>query len=221
MFDLYFHHHLHYSLPTVYQASVTLIFPTTQPKTFLWLPLRPMTFGTKPQGAVTRLWLARLISNHQNATKSGLWAHRLAYNILELVRTEFISQLVGGIALVLLIVVGVTVGVVVSKNKKHNTGLSSNGSGSGAGTPNNPVNQTNPNDPSTFQKDPRLHRSFYGIAYEPEGSLLPDCGNSLGRYTWFPRTLPLLTPHTAQVITDIQVRFAPFPPFFRLLTNLL
>jgi len=96
--------------------------------------------------------------------------------------------LVGGIALVLLIVVGVTVGVVVSKNKKHNTGLSSNGSGSGAGTPNNPVNQTNPNDPSTFQKDPRLHRSFYGIAYEPEGSLLPDCGNSL-----------------AQVITDIQL----------------
>ncbi|KIY51722.1 glycoside hydrolase family 17 protein, partial [Fistulina hepatica ATCC 64428] len=43
--------------------------------------------------------------------------------------------------------------------------------------------------PSDFQKDSRLHQSFYGIAYTPEGSQLAEnCGNSLD-----------------QVITDIQL----------------
>ena len=45
------------------------------------------------------------------------------------------------------------------------------------------VNQTDPNDPSTFQLDSRLKKSFYGIAYTPEGSQLPDCGNSLGAFS--------------------------------------
>ncbi|KAF9054946.1 glycoside hydrolase family 17 protein [Hymenopellis radicata] len=39
--------------------------------------------------------------------------------------------------------------------------------------------QTDPNDPSTFVPDSNLHKSFYGLAYTPEGSLLPNCGNSL------------------------------------------
>ncbi|KAF8206179.1 hypothetical protein K438DRAFT_1816733 [Mycena galopus ATCC 62051] len=34
-------------------------------------------------------------------------------------------------------------------------------------------------DPSSFTKDPALVQSFYGIAYTPEGSQMPDCGNSL------------------------------------------
>ncbi|EKM78091.1 hypothetical protein AGABI1DRAFT_42275 [Agaricus bisporus var. burnettii JB137-S8] len=34
-------------------------------------------------------------------------------------------------------------------------------------------------DPSVFDKDPNLHQSFYGLAYTPEGSQLPDCGNKL------------------------------------------
>ncbi|KIJ13496.1 glycoside hydrolase family 17 protein [Paxillus involutus ATCC 200175] len=38
---------------------------------------------------------------------------------------------------------------------------------------------TNPNDPSNFPKNPALKQSFYGIAYTPLGSQLPDCGSSL------------------------------------------
>jgi hypothetical protein len=54
------------------------------------------------------------------------------------------------------------------------------------------VNQTDPNDPSTFQKDSRLHQSFYGFAYTPEGSQLPDCGNSLGELCCLSEALNLL-----------------------------
>lgn len=90
------------------------------------------------------------------------------------------------LALVGLIVVGVVVGVVVAKNAKKSPSNNSAKSGSSNGP--QVVNQTNPNDPSTFQKDSRLTQSFYGIAYTPEGSQLPQCGNSL-----------------ANVITDIQL----------------
>ena len=70
----------------------------------------------------------------------------------------------GAITVVAIIVVAVAVAVTVSKK------------------------QTDPNDPSTFEKDPRLHQSFYGLAYTPEGSQLPNCGAKL-----------------SDVITDIQV----------------
>lgn len=71
------------------------------------------------------------------------------------------------IGLAILIAVGVGVGVTVSKNKSSN---SSSGSTSPGG---------NNNTPTMFEKDPRLHKSFYGMSYTPEGSLLPECGNTL------------------------------------------
>ncbi|KIM46320.1 glycoside hydrolase family 17 protein [Hebeloma cylindrosporum] len=90
---------------------------------------------------------------------------------------KVIGSIVG---LIVLIAIGVTVGVIVSKNnsKEHKSTASSgssNSSTSGGGS-----STTNPNDPSVFTKDERLHRSFYGMAYTPEGSL-PDygCSNSL------------------------------------------
>ncbi|KAI0076006.1 glycoside hydrolase [Panus rudis PR-1116 ss-1] len=81
------------------------------------------------------------------------------------------------IGLAILVAVGVTVGVVVSKNNSKNnaSGASSSSSGSSTGA----VKQSNPNDPSTFEKDPNLKHSFYGLAYTPEGSQYPACGNSL------------------------------------------
>jgi len=89
-----------------------------------------------------------------------------------------IGSLVG---LVALIVVGVAVGVTVSHNHhtstssslSKGTGNSSSNGASGA------VNLTNPNDPSTFVPDSNLKHSFYGLAYTPAGSQLPECGNSL------------------------------------------
>lgn len=49
------------------------------------------------------------------------------------------------------------------------------------------VDQTDASDPSSFVLDTRLKKSFYGIAYTPEGSQLPDCGNSLGAFPPRPR----------------------------------
>ncbi|CAA7259638.1 unnamed protein product [Cyclocybe aegerita] len=87
------------------------------------------------------------------------------------------------IALVVLIAVGVTVGVVVSNNNKEKSGSSSSSSGSSSGSSGSSSGSSggsSSNDPSVFDKDPNLHKSFYGMAYTPEGSL-PDygCSNSL------------------------------------------
>ncbi|KAL1940239.1 hypothetical protein VTO73DRAFT_9191 [Trametes versicolor] len=91
---------------------------------------------------------------------------------------------IGSLVAVLgLVAIGVGVGVTVAKNHK-----STNASTSSSSSSSSVVNQTDANDPSTFELDTRLKKSFYGIAYTPEGSQLPDCGNSLD-----------------QVITDIQL----------------
>ena len=88
-------------------------------------------------------------------------------------------QVVGSIVGIIgIIVIAVAVGVSVSKSHKSSNDLSSSSS-SGSGTNGSSVNQSNPNDPSTFEKDPNLKQSFYGIAYTPEGSQYPACGNSL------------------------------------------
>jgi exo-beta-1,3-glucanase (GH17 family) len=81
------------------------------------------------------------------------------------------------LALLGLIAIGVTVGVVVSRNNNSKSSSKSNPSSSGSGG--SPTPQTDPNDPSTFIKDSKLHQSFYAFAYTPAGSQLPDCGNNL------------------------------------------
>lgn len=73
------------------------------------------------------------------------------------------------ITLVVLIAVGVALGVTLSKKSSNNSSSSSSSA---------PVG-TNPNDPSNFQKNPALKQSFYGVAYTPLGSQLPECGNNL------------------------------------------
>lgn len=83
------------------------------------------------------------------------------------------------------IAIGVGVGVSVS-NKNRTSSSSSNSTGST--NTSSPVQQTDPNDPSTFQKDDRLKQSFYGLAYSPNGVIYPDCGAVL-----------------SDVITDIQL----------------
>jgi hypothetical protein len=112
-------------------------------------------------------------------------------------------------ALLALIGIGVGVGVAVSHNHNNNSNKatsSSSGSGSGSGSNTNGsvVPQTDPNDPSTFIKDSRLHQVFYGLAYTPVGTQLPDCGATLGASSatsYFLR----LTGIAADVITDVQV----------------
>lgn len=66
-------------------------------------------------------------------------------------------------------------------NGNGNGGGSNNGDGTSSSGNGNSGNNTvfDPNDPSNFAKDARLHRSFYGMAYTPENSQYPACGNSL------------------------------------------
>jgi hypothetical protein len=108
--------------------------------------------------------------------------------------------IIGGIVLVLIIAGAVTAGVLVSKNKSSSSSASSSSSNGSPGiSPNSPaatggtapgraspdtgyfaaVRQTNPNDPSTFIRDPNLHDTFYGVAYTPFGSILPSCGANI------------------------------------------
>jgi len=90
-----------------------------------------------------------------------------------------VSALLGLLAL---IAIGVGVGVSVSnKNRKSNgtNSNSSNNGNSGSSNTTSPVQQSDPNDPSTFEKDPRLIKSFYGLAYEPNGVIYPNCNASL------------------------------------------
>ncbi|KAK1231851.1 hypothetical protein PQX77_005065 [Marasmius sp. AFHP31] len=109
-----------------------------------------------------------------NTTKSRKWV--------------IIGSVVAVVAIIA-IAVGVGVGVTQSNKNKNNNSSSSSGSssaGSGAtvgapGSASNPggPTQTDPNDPSTFVTDPNLHKAFWALAYTPEDSQLPNCGNSL------------------------------------------
>ncbi|KAF9568994.1 glycoside hydrolase family 17 protein [Agrocybe pediades] len=78
------------------------------------------------------------------------------------------------IGLIVLIAVGVTLGVVFSRKDKSSGNSNSSGVKAGSG---GTTSGSKSGDPSVFEKDPRLHRSFYGLAYTPEGSL-PDYGCS-------------------------------------------
>ena len=71
-------------------------------------------------------------------------------------------------------------------NKNRTSSSTSNSTSSGNTT--SPVQQDDPNDPSTFKKDDRLKQSFYGLAYSPNGVIYPACGAAL-----------------PDVITDIQL----------------
>lgn len=116
------------------------------------------------------------------ADRNGLYVAAVIYLDNIYLQYHPTRQVIGSlIGLVVLIVVGVTVGVSVAKS--HHSSSSSNlshgsspdnSNGSGAS---GAVNQTNPNDPSSFVLNPDLKHSFYGLAYTPAGSQLPSCGN--------------------------------------------
>ena len=111
------------------------------------------------------------MENSQSSNRrSKMIVRAVLYFLLEAALNLCVQVIGSLVGLAVLIVIGVVVGVLVSKNKSSSSSDSSNSG----------VKQTDPNDPSTFVKDPALHQAFYGIAYTPEGSQLPNCGNSLG-----------------------------------------
>jgi hypothetical protein len=125
----------------------------------------------------------------------GCWAEALAHCQVTLKHSvpskwsDLPPQIVGAlIALAAVIGIGVGVGVSLSNKNRTSTTNGNNSNGNSNSNSSNPVTQSDPNDPSTFQKDPRLIQSFYGIAYEPNGVIPPACGAKL-----------------SDVITDIQL----------------
>ena len=65
---------------------------------------------------------------------------------------------------------GVGLGVGLSHKSSNDSANRSSSSSSSS---------SDSSDPSDFTKDANLKQVFYGIAYTPEGSQLPDCGNNL------------------------------------------
>ncbi|WVF68708.1 hypothetical protein IAT40_003480 [Kwoniella sp. CBS 6097] len=101
--------------------------------------------------------------------------------------------IIGGV-IALLAVIGIVVGVVVSQVNKNkdggNSSSNSNTSSSGNGT------LTSGGDPSKFDKDDRLHQSFWGFAYTPQSALPPWCGATQANVT---RDIQLLSQVTTRL----------------------
>lgn len=84
------------------------------------------------------------------------------------------------ITLLALIIGGVAAGILVSRNSKKEPSNSQSSSTSPSTTSTTATTAGSiAGDYSRFEKDSRLHQSFYGIAYTPDGSLMPNCGNKL------------------------------------------
>lgn len=81
--------------------------------------------------------------------------------------------IIGGVILGLAAIGGIVAGVVISQTKKGSAAKSSGSSSAG----DNSVLK-NPNDPSVFDKDSRLHQSMWGLAYTPQVS---TCHNKTGQ----------------------------------------
>ncbi|CAK5262780.1 unnamed protein product, partial [Mycena citricolor] len=158
---------------------------------------------TAPQGGYSDF--ANQNGSNNNSNTYSAFEHTDSYAPFATAKSTSRKKygVIGGsvVALIIVIAVGVGVGVAVSHNHKNTSAASSSKSSNSSsaqpsGIPSTIsvtnvtglIHWTDPNDPSTFVKDDRLHQSFYGFAYTPYGSQLPSCGNSLD-----------------QVIADIQI----------------
>ncbi|WWD05203.1 hypothetical protein V865_003276 [Kwoniella europaea PYCC6329] len=103
--------------------------------------------------------------------------------------------IIGGIVGVLALI-GIIVGVVVSQVNKNNNNDSNSSNSSNSGSGNSTTTIKNENDPSDFDKDSRLHQSFWGFAYTPQDALLPWCGASQNNVT---RDIQLLSQLTTRL----------------------
>ncbi|GMK59660.1 hypothetical protein CspeluHIS016_0802660 [Cutaneotrichosporon spelunceum] len=79
-----------------------------------------------------------------------------------------------GAIVVIAAIAGIVVAVVLTQTNKSGSKSGSSKSGSSDGT-----KVQNPNDPSNFDKDPRLSQVFWGMAYQPDGAIPPACGATL------------------------------------------
>ena len=108
---------------------------------------------------------------YQNIPSESYWPENktalvdLAAERTKATRNKWLT--IGAIVFAVLAVIGIVVGVTVSQVTKKKSGGGGNGgqSNSGGGG-----NSSDLGDPSQFDKDSRLHQSFWGFAYTPQVS---------------------------------------------------
>ncbi|KAH7926375.1 glycoside hydrolase family 17 protein [Leucogyrophana mollusca] len=123
-----------------------------------------------PLAASSSPYMSAPLRNYENldeAVPNSQWLEEKARKSNRRSKWVVIGSL---ITILVLVAVGVALGVTLGK-KKSSSGSNNSSSSTPPGT--------NTADPSNFQKNPALKQSFYGIAYTPAGSQLPDCGNTL------------------------------------------
>ncbi|KDN53120.1 glycoside hydrolase family 17 protein [Tilletiaria anomala UBC 951] len=118
--------------------------------------------------------------------------------------------LIGG-GVVLLAIVGVVIGIVVSR--KISNSASSNAGVEGV------VKQAG-SDPSNFEKDSRLHNSFFGMCYTPLNSQYPACGDTLDAVIEDVQLLSQLTTRLRLYGADCNVTALTLEAIQRTKTNL-
>ncbi|EAU84671.2 glucan 1,3 beta-glucosidase [Coprinopsis cinerea okayama7 len=83
------------------------------------------------------------------------------------------------LGLLILAGIGTAVGVIVTRNNSKDASTSSGKGGSGSSGSDGPGKPSG-NDPSVFELDPNLRKSFYGMAYTPHNALIDlGCANTL------------------------------------------
>ncbi|ODO00069.1 hypothetical protein I350_06693 [Cryptococcus amylolentus CBS 6273] len=97
--------------------------------------------------------------------------------------------IIAGVLLAVAAVAAIVIGVVVSQTNKSSDNDGSTKSGSNS-------TLTVGDDASDFEKDSRLHQSFWGFAYTPQNVLLPWCGASQSNVT---RDIQLLSQITSRI----------------------
>ena len=153
----------------------------TQSSPLFFLPPPPIMSDTHYQ---TLGYSSALEKQQRRSRRSKIIVSCVAL-CLVFVTLPILKVITSLVVLVAVIAIGVTVGVVVSKNhskpKSLSTSSGSSSDSSGSGSTSSGGGSSSSNDPSNFQKDTRLKKSLYGLAYTPEGSL-PDygCSSTLG-----------------------------------------
>ncbi|ODN74156.1 hypothetical protein L202_07608 [Cryptococcus amylolentus CBS 6039] len=97
--------------------------------------------------------------------------------------------IIAGVLLAVAAVAAIVIGVIVSQTNKSSDNDGSTKSGSNS-------TLTVGDDASDFEKDSRLHQSFWGFAYTPQNVLLPWCGASQSNVT---RDIQLLSQITSRI----------------------
>ncbi|CBQ71401.1 conserved hypothetical protein [Sporisorium reilianum SRZ2] len=146
-----------------------------------WSPRGSMDAWGLDEGAAARTSLAQARDRYLSRKEAALAATESAYDFTPNKPARFTARqkkwmVVGGS-----LAAAIVFAVIIFFATRHNTNATivdspSSSSPNNGGKPTAGVVSTTNNDPSQFVKDPRLHRSMYGVCYTPFHAQYPACG---------------------------------------------